>query len=208
MKKWWIFLLLPLTVKSQPVPEKLPLQAGDIIFQNLACGELCQAILAVTPCREGKTFNHCGIVYFTGDTTYVIEAIGKAVVQTPLDSFLKRSNGKVSWARLKQEKKLAARAAQASLHYLGRPYDVAFLPGDSALYCSELVWECFQDRQGKKIFSLQPMTFKAPGTDSTFAGWKNYYQELGIPVPEGVPGINPCGIANEPFLDFYTSGKE
>lgn len=195
----WLHLFLA-TNAAKDGPQT-QLQQGDLVFQNLTCGELCQAILAVTPCQTGKTFNHCGIVNVTDSGIFVIEAIGTKVQQTPLSVFEHRNANPVAFARLRGRKGASSAAVARALKYLGRPYDDAFLPGDSALYCSELIWECYEER-GKKIFELQPMTFKAPGTDSTFAGWQNYYQQLGRPVPEGAPGINPCGIANEPFLEW------
>lgn len=201
MNWYFLFFLLRCLTAVQPDQPLTRLQQGDLAFQNLTCGELCQSILAVTPCQAGKTFNHCGIVQLTDTGIFVLEAIGEKVQRTPLKTFLQRNANPVAFARLSGKSAVAARAVDCAVTFLGRPYDDAFLPGDSALYCSELIWECYAE-SGKKLFHLQPMTFKAPGTDSTFAGWKNYYQSLGRSVPEGVPGINPCGIANESFLEW------
>jgi len=30
--------------------------------------------------------------------------------------------------------------------------------------------------------------------------WKTYFAELGVPVPEGKPGLNPGGISRSPVL--------
>ena len=38
------------------------LQDGDLLFQDLNCGELCNAIEAVTEGVNGKDFSHCAIV--------------------------------------------------------------------------------------------------------------------------------------------------
>lgn len=200
---WTALFLLVQALASGPQGDRnLPeLRQGDLVFQNLTCGELCRAIIAVTPCRPGKTFNHCGIVDVTDSGVYVIEAIGEQVGYTPMDTFLKRNENPVAFARLHGKEQPAQAAVPNALQYVGRPYDHAFLPGDDALYCSELVWESYRENE-KRIFHLEPMTFKAPGTDSTFEGWKKYYRQLNQPVPEGVPGINPCGIANEPFLEW------
>ena len=199
----WYFLFLLIRSFSGLQQEQLMtrLQQGDIVFQNLTCGELCRSILAVTPCKIDKTFNHCGIIQVTDTGIFVLEAIDVKVQRTPIKSFLQRNANPVAFARVQGKASVSTAAVNRAFTYLDRPYDDAFLPGDSALYCSELIWECYEEN-GKKIFELQPMTFKAPGTDSTFAGWKNYYQALDRPVPEGMPGINPCGIANEPFLEW------
>lgn len=191
-----LFTLNPAKAQQHPV-----LQAGDLVFQNLTCGELCQSILAVTPCREGKIFNHCGIIQITDTGIFVLEAIGNKVQQTALSKFMQRNTNPVAFARLKNQTALASSAVTNARQYLDLPYDDAFLPDNDAIYCSELVWASYLEK-GKHIFSLEPMTFKAPGTDSTFEGWKNYYQELGQSVPEGILGISPCAIANEPFLEW------
>lgn len=202
MKRVLLLFLSALAISNAATAQTTPaLKSGDLVFQNLTCGELCQAILAVTPCQTGKTFNHCGIVNVTDSGSFVIEAIGSQVAYTPMKTFVGRNENTVWFARLQGNENAKQAAVPTAMKYLGRPYDDAFLPDNEAIYCSELVWESYQEN-GRKLFRLEPMTFKAPGTDSTFAGWQNYYHELGVPVPEGVPGISPCAIANEPFIEW------
>ena len=196
--------------------QNAPLQTikeGDIIFQKLPCGSLCDAIITTTPCKPGMAFNHCGIIHYHGTMLYVIEAIGKTVKQTPLAEFEKRDTEKVIYTgRVKPMKEaanqqLTAKTIEKALHYIGTPYDDAFLPGDKALYCSELIWECYYDNGGKRLFSLQPMTFKSPATGITFPAWTDYYTEIAQPIPEGIPGINPCAIANSDIIEFRSYKK-
>lgn len=174
------------------------LQEGDIVFQKLPCGSLCDAIIETTPCLPGRAFNHCAIVHFENHKAYVIEAIGKAVKQTPLKDFLKRDTASILFVgRLKDKKTIAVnKAVTKAENYVGTPYDDEYLPGDKALYCSELVWECFRYKNDTPLFQLQPMTFKSPKTGTTYPGWTAYYNELHAAIPEGEPGINPCAIAN------------
>ncbi len=173
------------------------LESGDIVFQYIPCGDLCIAIAEVTPCAPGRPFNHCGIVVKEGYSISILEAIGKNVHATPLAAFLKRDTsallyiGRLSKSSGVQNDDVIKRARALA----GRPYDDVFLPGDSALYCSELVYEAYRNN-GKPVFSLSPMTFKSPGTGNTFPAWAEYYNEIGQAIPEGVPGINPCAIAN------------
>ena len=201
-----LFLLLNFGVSAGTARAQRPLQDGDILFQKLPCGSLCDAIIATTPCAGDRRFNHCGVVQMVEGKLFVIEAIGSNVQQTPLQKFLARDTarsiaaGRPHWKTKKEGQQAAVRAAA----FVGRPYDEAFLPGDSALYCSELVWEAC--RQGsEKIFNLVPMTFKAG--DVTHPGWVSYYTHLGVAPPEGVLGINPCGLANSPELDFFVVAK-
>ncbi len=180
-------------VATAPLPARIALlREGDILFQKLPCGSLCDAIIETTPCSDAYAFNHCGIFRYTDGKPMVVEAIGGKVRETPLGLFAQRDTAaRLSVGRL-ADSALAGVAADNSLRYLGRPYDDAFLPGDSALYCSELVWESYQG-PGGPVFSLEPMTFRSGGR--THPGWVDYYMKLGAAIPEGEPGINPCGIA-------------
>ncbi|NJM14635.1 MAG: hypothetical protein HC896_03970 [Bacteroidales bacterium] len=61
------------------------------------------------------------------------------------------------------------------------------------------------------LFQLQPMTFRCEHNKQVEETWKGYYQELGIDVPEGKPGINPAGIYRSENIDIvyrYPYNKE
>ena len=185
------------------------LHPGDIVFQYIPCGALCNAIVATTPCAPGRPFNHCGIVQKTGGAVMIIEAIGKDVHATTLADFLKRDTSTqlfvgrpVSVSDLD-----IAGIIRTAQGFQGRPYDDAFLPGESALYCSELVYAAYT-AAGKPIFSLAPMTLKSPQTGTTFPAWTDYYTALQSPVPEGQLGINPCAIAHDPAIHLMTIRKQ
>lgn len=187
----------------------LPLQDGDIVFQKLPCGGLCDAIIATTPCVNDRRFNHCGIVHVQGNSATVVEAIGKQVQETSLGKFMARDMvGQLAIARVKSNYRKQAKASVSKAEkFLDRPYDAVFLPGDSSLYCSELVWESYLDANtGEKLFSLQPMTFKENG--ATHPKWQEYYQQLGASIPEGLLGINPCAIANSDKVEFFSVPKQ
>ena len=174
------------------------LRHGDIVFQYIPCGELCIAIAETTPCIPGRPFNHCGIIVKSGDSVSVLEAIGKNVHTTPLAVFMGRDTGSTLYiGRVRRASGLDPAAAVSKAYsFEGRPYDDVFLPGADALYCSELVYEAYQ-KAGKPFFGLQPMTFKSPRSGQTFPAWEQYYRDIKAPIPEGLPGINPCAIAND-----------
>lgn len=173
-------------------------QDGDILFQDLDCGIYCESIESVTLGYKGANLSHCGMVVVQEDGLYVVEAISKGVSLTPLDSFLNRSydaegNPKVFVGRLKSET-VREKASDLALKKLGKPYDEVYNIFDDTYYCSELIYHaCIEN--GAPIFDLQPMTFKAKGTDSTFAAWQAYYDQRNLPVPEGELGLNPGGIS-------------
>jgi len=189
-----------------PVVQRVPLlREGDILFQLLPCGSLCDAIVETTPCHDAYAFNHCGIFRYTDGKPVVVEAIGGTVRETPLVFFTQRDTAtRLSVGRLAHPA-IAEAAARKSRQYLGRPYDDAFLPGDSALYCSELIWESYQGPAGP-VFSLEPMTFRSAGR--THPGWVEYYMKLNAAIPEGEPGINPCGIAGSEEVTMMAIPKK
>ena len=139
------------------------LQSGDIVFQYIPCGDLCTAIAETTPCAHEHPFNHCGIVIKNGDSVSIIEAIGKDVHATQLAFFLKRDTAvQLFVGRPLKTAGFDTREALCKARALeGRPYDDAFIPGDGALYCSELVYVCYLQK-GKPAFTLEPMTCIRP----------------------------------------------
>lgn len=182
---------------------------GDLVFQELSCGPLCEAIVRVTQSWENRKFNHIGMVYAQGDTLMVLEAIGEKVQGIPLMEFLSRSQSPegaplVVVGRLKQAyEKLIPEALKFGLSQLGRPYDHEFINDNEAYYCSELIYDAFMEaNNGEEIFTLNPMTFKDPDTGQTFSVWEKYYADLGLEVPEGLPGCNPGGLSLSDKLDI------
>jgi hypothetical protein len=81
-------LFLSFHAKAQ---ENIQLKSGDLIFQNLDCGPLCDAINAVTQGYQGNKFSHMGMVLLRNDSILVIEASGKNVHLTLLQTFLSKS---------------------------------------------------------------------------------------------------------------------
>ncbi len=174
------------------------LQEGDLLFQNLNCGELCDAIEAVTEGVEGKEFSHCAMVVKIYDTLKVVEAIGDKVQVNSLKYFYARSGDTVSVqnitvARLKKEfEYLIPEATEFAKRQIGQAYDDEFLLNNSKWYCSELLYQSFKEaNNGNDFFCLQAMTFKSPKTNEYFPAWVDYYKALNQPIPEGEPGINP-----------------
>lgn len=183
-------------------------QNGDLLFQDIDCG-VCEAIEAVTPSWSNKKFSHTGLVYIKDSTVQVIEAIGKDVHMTPLDTFIKRQvdrygQSKVVVGRLKpQYQALNDSAVRYALTQLGAPYDDVYTYGDNKYYCSELLYDAYQAaNNGKPFFKLAPMTFKDPETNKYFPAWEGYYKDLGVKIPQGQPGCNPGTIANDPKVDI------
>lgn len=174
------------------------LQEGDLLFQNLNCGDLCVAIETATEGVDGKDFSHCAMVVNVNDTLKVIEAIGEKVQVISLQNFFARSGDttqikNVTIGRVKQEfENLIPKAISNAKLLLGQPYDDEFLLSNGKWYCSELIYEAFKQANNQNdFFELEPMTFEDPKTQNFFPAWIKYYKELNTEIPEGKEGINP-----------------
>jgi uncharacterized protein YycO len=204
----YYFLLCTLLVAACSVQtDKSELQEGDILFQDLDCGDLCDAIEAVTEGVNGRDFSHCAIVVEIKDTLKVIEAIGDAVQINSLVDFYARSGNrteKIAVGRLKEEyRPLINKASEFSIAQVGAAYDEVYIIYNNSWYCSELIYESFRRaNDGQDFFSLEPMTFKNPESEDFFPAWVDYYAELGEEIPEGEPGLNPGSISRSDKIEI------
>ena len=193
-----------------------PLQEGDLLFQDSDCGPFCDAIEKVTHGIKGSKLSHVGMVIQGGDSGFVVlEAITKGVVETPIDTFLNRSfdkegNPKVLIGRLKpNQQSLIQPAIKSALQHRGKAYDEVFDLNNEKYYCSELIYFAFKEaNNGTPVFQLRAMTYKDPDTKEIFPIWKEYFQNLGVPVPEGQPGLNPGSMSRSLYLEIvHAYGK-
>lgn len=175
---------------------RLGIKEGDILFEDIDCGPLCEAIRAVTEGQNGQDFAHCALVVRSGDSLAVVEAIGNRVQLNSLTTFSARAihhagEPSIVVGRMNNQELIPAATAFA-LAQVGQPYDDPFLPDNGRWYCSELIQVAFrQANNGQEVFPSEPMTFKDPASGQFFPVWVDYYRDLGQSIPEGVPGINP-----------------
>ncbi len=181
---------------------------GDLFFQDLDCGDYCEAIEKVTEGYQGSNLSHVGVLIRHNSSWKILEAGDQGVVLTAVDTFLNRSadakgNPKVLVGRVSGlDTNLLGVAKRIGLQLVGRPYDEFFNIHNDALYCSELIYESFRNTRGEPIFQLFPMTFKDPETKETFPIWESYFANLNIPIPEGQPGLNPGSMSRSESVDI------
>ncbi len=163
------------------------LQSGDLLFVSDTTG-MGQAVKAST-----GNYTHVAMVERAGDSLFVIDATQKrGVARRPIEKTF-ANKMPVEIYRLTVSFDTAAVIERAK-NLIGKPYDNAFLPDNDAYYCSELVQAAFGD-----LFESKPMNWRdKEGRLPEY--WQKHFAELGMPVPEGVPGTNPTDLSKSPLL--------
>ena len=78
--------------------------------------------------------------------------------------------------------------------HLEAPYNASFYTDGHGFYCSQYMAEIFP------IFETIPMKF-GDGEQEISGFWREYYRELGLPVPINQAGTNPSQLAASPLLE-------
>ena len=175
----------------------LAVEEGDLLFVAQADDN---AITQVTQGIDNLAIDHVAIMHRIGGKggpLYALEAIPRqGVALTPIDSLVTREQG-ATFVLQRVEDVDATSSVRKALRYVGLPYDDLFLPGDSAIYCSELVQISYVDRQGRAVFDTIPMSFHDASGRIT-DHWTEFYRQRGMTVPEGLPGTNPGQLSRHP----------
>ena len=194
-----LFILLGLVSITTATAQDL--NTGDLLFQIEGNGDFSEAIADATASRDSLKFVHVGIIEISSDEEVIlIEASPTyGVREIKLNDLSdKKRNGLLVIKRLNFEFP-TQKVIKKARSYLGQPYDWSFLPDNEKMYCSELIYESYEDCEGNKIFNTQPMNFRTPdGKMPVF--WIKLFDEIGIEVPEGLPGKNPIDMAKDSRL--------
>ncbi len=189
------------------------LQVGDLLFQDLNCGDLCDGIGEVTEGIHHTYVSHVGMVVSIQNKIMIIEAIGPGVVETNLNHFLSRShdlnNQPMTFVeRLKpQYQPLIPAAVNYAKLQLGKPYNATFSPSDlkkpARFYCSELINSAFTDsNHGIAFFAEAPMNFTDLKTHEITPAWQEYFTGLHAKAPQGQMGSNPGMLSRSDKLEW------
>lgn len=204
-KKHWLIVsvltilisILSLSKSEAKSINRAELKNGDLIFQDMDCGPMCDAIEAVTEGFKGNDFSHMGMVVHLNDSIFIVEAIGPGVIITPIERVLARAKKQHWVGRLKARyQHLIPQAVGYALLCKGMLYDNAFIYDNGKYYCSELIYDAFKHaNDGKPFFQLFPMTYKVPNSNDFYPVWKQHFEKLNVTIPEGLPGCNPGGLS-------------
>ncbi len=160
------------------------LHDGDLLFLQ-STGD--NAITAVTTGVDSLPIDHVAVFHPMGGTPMVVEALpGVGVTVTPLSSFV--TQGMIVVGRVGEYD--VNRSIERVLRCVGLEYDQYYDAGNDAVYCSELVQQCYVDFDDNPVFEPIPMTFRDRSGNIPLS-WVKHYAAIGRAVPEGEPGSNP-----------------
>jgi len=175
---------------------RIKLQSADLLFREKSSENISEAIDQVTQTSGETHFSHVGLVEVTDTGIVVLHAYpkgGTCIVSVSEFLHPKGDSVRVIAYRLKEDWQKAIPAAIQKAHsMLGKPYNFSYVLSDTTHYCSEFIYLAFT---ADSVFKLEPMTFKDPKTGNFPAAWVEYYQKMGIEIPEGKPGCNPNALA-------------
>ena len=152
------------------------LENGDLIFVREDT-EMGQAI-------QASTGNYSHVAIFLDGQVYHATVEGGVLAQSPEVFF---EAGKV-YDRYHYEQIDCAEVKKRAESLLGAPYNASFYPDGDGFYCSQFVAEILP------IFETIPMKF-GDNIQEISDFWREYYRELGLPVPLKQPGTNPSQLA-------------
>lgn len=157
------------------------LENGDLIFVK-DDSDIGQAI-------QESTGHYSHVAIFLDGQVYHATVEGGVLAQSPEDFF---EAGKV-YDLYHYEQIDGTEAKKRAESLLGAPYNASFYPDGAGFYCSQFVAEILP------IFETIPMKF-GDDTQEISDFWREYYRELGLPVPLNQPGTNPSQLAASPLL--------
>lgn len=188
------------TLRAQSI-HSASLHQGDLIFVTAKSTGWSAAINEVTASAEKTAqYAHVGIVMRVNEDKIMLmhAAPNPGVEIIDLQDFTQDTTNHYDVFRLRNQHQIHWDTAfETAKKWLGAPYNFTYIMNDSSFYCSELVYRILE---AYSIFELEPMTFQVEGQTHDF--WIQYYQDLGVAIPEGLPGCNPNGLASDDDLFF------
>lgn len=139
---WWASGASERALAEREISWGHSVRAGDLVFQDLECGERCALIRSVTRSR----YSHVGVVVERDGERWVWEALAP-VGPVALSEWVRRGiDGDVAIYRPSTSlQPLRSGVEEAMQAMAGRPYDGNYQWDEERIYCSELVAKAYVD---------------------------------------------------------------
>ena len=157
------------------------LESGDLIF--------IKDLSAMGQAIQESTGNNSHVAIFLDGHVYHATTEGGVIAQFPEDFF--EAEKVYDLYRFAEIDCPEVKKQAESL--LGSPYNASFYPDGDDFYCSQFVAEILS------IFETIPTKF-GDDTQEISDFWREYYRDLGLPVPLNQSGTNPSQLAASPLL--------
>lgn len=214
-----ILSALLLTCGCSSPESGIVLRNADLVFVLSGDTYMDDAISEATASDDGRgDFCHVAIIGRQDDSLFVVEALPlRGVISRSYSDFVaENGDSLLRFRRLDSAvtREIAQRQGvsedlllwgfvQRALSRLGEGYDYVYMPDNGLCYCSELVYDSYIDTAPSPgdchLFSSAPMNFLSPdGTLPDF--WKELFELMQCPVPQGVMGTNPNDMFRSPLL--------
>ncbi|MFK8000771.1 MAG: YiiX/YebB-like N1pC/P60 family cysteine hydrolase [Polyangiales bacterium] len=118
------------------------IRAGDLVFQDLNCGERCELIRSVTD----SPYSHVGVVVEDDGVRMVWEALAP-VGPVPLSEWVRRGiDAEVAVYRPRPSLQVLQSSVEEAMEGMaGRSYDGDYQWDEERIYCSELVAKAYAE---------------------------------------------------------------
>lgn len=151
--------------------------------------------------NPGRLFIHAAILDVDTTGIWIIDATLKhGVDRHPLDTFLREFTLKdgslptLEVYRLKDQSHIQSYLENTKT-YLGEQYDVDFQQDNGKHYCTELIYDSYQQGEDH-IFTSGPIDFR--NTEGEFpVYWQFLFNLISTPIPQGNEGTLPASMRKE-----------
>ena len=178
----------------------ISLKTGDLLLVKKAQNKLSEMILESTKqvdLNQILDYYHIAIVEKEGSSLFVLHATkDHGCIRQLLDQFISEE-GLIDVYRKSNPLMNPQEILKRAKFMLGVPYNPSFRVDQPGYYCSDYVVNAFKD---ENIFHLSPMAFGPNG--SVLPEWQQYYENLGLPVPNGQLGSSPNSLISQGHLKF------
>lgn len=176
---------------------------GDFLFVANDESDFEKAVNSSTKKDSEISFSHVGVIKIENDSIFVLEASPEeGVTKTSFIYFFNKSKH-ITVGRLKAEYQSIIKKSIENIEKLiGKDYDCYFDAENDKYYCSELIQQNFNDKNGNHIFEPIKMTFKNSSDNANNDFWEKYFEKLGSNIPEGENGSNPNSIYHSINIDI------